>query len=139
MRRSPGAGGSLAGRGEIFCPHSTKDFIYFLTAWLSLDLLCSISPVTISLLSPLGNHSKNVLRIFQFFIQVFMIFDQVSLSLPVLTVVFSVPGARCWAAAPRYSPTKTHMHFESLVKKSLCGAGRCGGPVVAARPVQALT
>ena len=59
---------------------------------------------------------------------------------PLLTLVFSpavssVPGT----AAPRYSPTKTHMHFESLVKKSLCGAGRCGGPVVAARPVQALT
>ena len=45
---------------------------------------------------------------------------QVSLSLPFLTLVFSVPGARCSAAAPRYSPTKTHMHFESLVKKSLC-------------------
>ena len=45
---------------------------------------------------------------------------QVSLSLPFLTLVFSVPGARCSAAAPRYSPTKTHMHFESLVKKSWC-------------------
>ena len=46
---------------------------------------------------------------------------------PLLTLVFSpavssVPGT----AAPRYSPTKTHMHFESLVKNIHCRWRRPG-------------
>ena len=77
------------------------------------------SPVIFITLKPWGLKS---LQVFEIFLQLFVIFDKVSLPpLRFLTLVFNVPEARLFrtAAAPRYSPTKTHMHFESLVKKSL--------------------
>ena len=100
--------------GGAFFVSSYKGFYLLFDSFAVAILLCLESPVIC--------YRYHFFKALQAVITLSLLssrdFLQVSLSLPLLTLLFNVPGARCSAAAPRYSPTKTHMHFESLVKKS---------------------
>ena len=112
---------TILGESLLSSPLFYRGFMNFSTALLSMTSLFESTCCAVTF-EPYGR-----ITIRLFFIHflgfspasVFVILTKFSLPLPVLTLVFSVPGARSSAAARRYSPTKTHMHFESLVKKSL--------------------
>ena len=106
------------GRGGEFFVLSDKGVYLLFDSFAVAILLCSESPVisvsdiTFYFFKPnrLIDHIK-----FKDYCVQFSGFLQVSsASLPFLTLVFNVPGARSSTAAPRYSPTKTHMHFEKF-------------------------
>jgi hypothetical protein len=118
---SPGARG---GGGGVFCPPTTLFVFCFATALLSLSWL---PPVFYHLVaSPVGVGGDSSPHFFcsfcsrgaaSFSSSAFCLCRPSSPGLsspcPVLTLVFNVPSpARpLGTAAPRYPPTKTHMHF----------------------------
>ena len=117
---------TILGESLLSSPLFYRGFMNFSTALLSCFFCYECHLFLRSLLSPLGlitctfwNYFYN----FSWFLTKFPF-------LPLFLHLFlTCPEHGVEAAAPRYSPTKTHMHFESLVKKSLwvSGPGRPPG------------
>ena len=126
---TPGGSTPLWGeRGEVFLSSSDKGLYLLFDSLAVFFLLCFESPVRCCHFWALGAKSHQFYKIF---LQLFVIFHQISLPLGVFLQLFlTCLEHGLEAAAPRYSPTKTHSHASTQFgKKELewAGAGPGGG------------
>ena len=119
---------TLGREGENFLSSSDKGLYLLFDSLAVFFLLCFKSPVRCCHFWALGAKSH---QFFKIFLLLFVIFHQVSLPLGVFLQLFlTCLEHGLEAAAPRYSPTKTHSHASTeFGKKELewAGAGPGGG------------